>query len=297
MGFEKPTEENIRNELIHARQTFDFTSGLGPQLLEQCVAIGVLLGGGPAAVEAALSTLELALQGKAKKAGGVEGAKSHFGGWQARMAGTAPKDANYARLLSSILSETEQGPRGGFKVLADGAVKIYTGFLSDKAFAAQAEDPSQWKDLVASDHGEYTHRLQWYIVMKSALPTVASFGDVFLEINKRPGLWDYLFDRSAGQAPRRYNDDDFRGPEALNAYLCKNAAAQASFPLLSSFLQHRWAKRDLQFGDKEKQEKNMKGYISRKLKGGRRYDELNEHDRKDVDDAYVLGVIRHGGSA
>ncbi len=293
-----PEKEQIKEELISVIKKADEStvSKLEDRdsFLIKCCAISEFLAGGPDKVAKSLKKLENALLVKVGSETKKNDAKSYFGNWKARQSNKSVK-GEYSKLLTQVLTQTEKG--AGFNVLADGSVKIYLGFLSNEVFAKQATIASHWKDLVATDHGEYTHRIQWYLVCEGDLKEFSNkteFAESFIFINSIPNLWDYIFDRvRQGDPPRRHGELDFRGPEALNSYLCSVEAAK-SYPLLSSFLSHRKDKRIFQFDD-NKNVDAKKDYVAKKLYS-KSYIELNEGSKgkQVVDDIMKDGLFETG---
>lgn len=104
-----------------------------------------------------------------------------------------------------------------------------------------------WKDAgVGGSHGEFTHRIHWYVICEYAMATpnwlthtpVALFRlcgepDTFFPYGDK-GVWDYLVDsgsmnlfpaslRDTGAINPNHNQPNyFRCPETLHSYLCSN---------------------------------------------------------------------------
>jgi len=154
------------------------------------------------------------------------------------------------RLLSHLLSDTlskneltnafSLGKRGE----RDQAV-TYLGFIQPDLFRAQLEQGRQWKDpTVPGGHGEFTHRIQWYMITQS-LPKPQKGWRTFYQwvgqwkhtqsVSTDPakevaswlklGLWDALVDRNRWDRANTngpYNTSarkDFRSPESLHTHL------------------------------------------------------------------------------
>jgi hypothetical protein len=148
------------------------------------------------------------------------------------------------------------------------------GPFSGEGFLRNLQLGRHWKDIVNPNHGEYTHRLQWYLIGKGA--GVSRVGDVFRNIGSAqpaqyapyPGapkeaylmytVWDAIVDRLPDTDPRAKDKSfpfigqnvlDFRCPEYFLTWLCDQ---QDRYPILTSFLKGRKQKRlkqDLDFSD------------------------------------------------
>jgi len=185
-------------------------------------------------------------------------------------------------LLSAVLSRVEQ--HNGFTIVEQetqehklAIVPLVTGFIQPPDFLKLVKAGVHWKDPgVPGDHGEYTHRIQWFILLTSEL----RFDKSMLEIYKGIGswyiqndeikdknnevrflsVWDMLFDRSqAGQKQLQsyyvtHEETDFRSPENLNRYLI-DPKNQDKYPLLSALLTGRHYKRKCQYDDLNRGEK------------------------------------------
>ena len=112
-----------------------------------------------------------------------------------------------------------------------------------------------FKDYGAEpSHGEFTHRIQWYILSKNVFGSAGQAVEVYRSIAKwsRPiptladkhameSLWNLLLDRAPNTTGDAGTIYDFRYPINLNTYLRKTALAK--FPALGTFLQSRFVKR------------------------------------------------------
>lgn len=192
-------------------------------------------------------------------------AKAHFDGWQARL--TAPqknvakKSSEFSHLLTGALGAIER--RAGF-VVHEGErghqpYKVMLMFpIDSKGFMANMRAGRHWKDTVNPDHGEYTHRLQWCLLIKAAvvknplkvfqhLGGLASWPD---GSGRTFHVWDAFFDRvppgTNGFGPQwpfyAEHAEDFRSPERLLAWLCLDEQ-QKAYPLVAGFLKARREKR------------------------------------------------------
>jgi Family of unknown function (DUF5636) len=137
----------------------------------------------------------------------------------------------------------------------------------------------QFKDPGAKvEHGEFTHRIQWFLIIRGAPIThnavtlfkhIADYTPLFPagyttgSHAKRQkdfqyaviGLWDALVDRLGPEdKPHGKGYDfickaaatDFRSPEVLYRWLIENELAKQAVPLLSAVLGARRAKRAMQ---------------------------------------------------
>lgn len=123
--------------------------------------------------------------------------------------------------------------------------QMYSTFLrglSPKAFLDDTTKNKQFKDLISPKHGEYTHRMQFYMVMQFGAIPNGNGKAVFESILKVKGLWDILFDRLPGDEPFQWGSEDYRRPENLNDYLISGEFAE-SCPLLGTFFKGRYDKR------------------------------------------------------
>ncbi|WP_260961037.1 LirA/MavJ family T4SS effector [Pseudomonas citri] len=139
-------------------------------------------------------------------------------------------------------------------------------------FNLQLESGRPFKDLGAgAQHGEFTHRIQWYLV-GNALEGFKA-GDLYKDIKRwisrgkllshqaslssptlfsteeghKRYLWEYLFDRdgepsNAISVAFLARQGDFRGPSNLAAYL-REPPHEAAFPLLTWCMRDRYTKR------------------------------------------------------
>jgi hypothetical protein len=153
--------------------------------------------------------------------------------------------------MGSVLLASER--QWGVNVDSNNSVRVTAlGFLSAQAFAGELQSATLIKDPGAgTDHGEYTHRVQWFIVheMKlaakdNALLRCMGAPEMLPDKGNLNGLWDCIFDRL--RRPQRglkayiaTGKDDFRSPEHFNTWLrgCKD------YPVLSLYLEKRFDKR------------------------------------------------------
>lgn len=241
----------------------------------------LLLGNGPNSVQPALAKLEGLLsqtlikriapmpwsasptQTKAKQDAAAY--------WTGRNQGTAEKSAVYQHLLSEVLTTAEKDKdfthetTGNWPFKARG-VPYMASVVSEKVFDFQLQNSQQWKDVgVPAEHGEYTHRIQWYVISQSAdipqpaqlMKDLAKFGP---SDESASASWDAVVDRlkaTAGYGLFKAKDgSDFRSPENFNNYLT-GGAPDNDYPLLTSFLKARRQKRETSF--------DLQNYVSKKL--------------------------------
>lgn len=125
-----------------------------------------------------------------------------------------------------------------------------TRFVDPKSFKTYLFSPGfHWKDPgVGENHGEFTHRIQWYIALqeqietpflrKTPLQVFQFFADD--RCSGKEGLdaktiWDKVFDRGRG---------DFRSPETLHAWLKDpQQASDTQFSVLAQLVAGRALKR------------------------------------------------------
>ena len=170
--------------------------------------------------------------------------------------------------------------------------------LAAETFQKNLQEKRHWKDYVNPAHGEYTHRLQWGILLKAAkLNTNAA--DVYESIGKMQlktlpsgatcTAWDALFDRrkleEAGTFPFiAATKNDLRCPEYLLDWLCSPQQLK-DYPVLAGFFK---ARRDKRLYQQSKQFE-MKDYIALKIYNSD-YDQLDEKTKDLINDFLVGGV-------
>lgn len=246
-----PTEAEIREELTsvfpHA-----FTADKERDFLEACVSIAVFLSN-TTSVEQQLKELEVRL----KTATGAEFDRvlAHY-----RQRAIKPDAGKLEDGLRHLLSrellrlEIHLG-FNTFGCITGERVQTYAAFLNADSFRAQLKLGLHWKDPgVPGNHGEYTHRIQWYL-LANALPGNALGNPVklFMRIggvvdpkHEPFGLWDALFDRNDGSGSAKFeiqsNVTDCRSPESLSKFIVDDANAD-KWPLLHWFVKARMKKR------------------------------------------------------
>ena len=201
-----------------------------------------------------LPVLELPLLGLGAPPDPTEGAKKDF----------------LKHLFSSTLTDLEIAEK--FDVSQGGMLppksQYYLGIVDPDLFRDQIRrGRPQGKDpFVDANHGEYTHRLQWYAVMSptSRVGLLNPVVEVYQAVGHyaapegtygktfRWGLWDALCDRDNGTAAvvpfKAVNDRDCRCPNCLHTFL-KDEGLHHGLPLISAFLKGRFDKRTLQHKD------------------------------------------------
>lgn len=175
----------------------------------------------------------------------------------------APKrDSDFQKLLTKSLSKFE---RAHSFVVPD-KPPVFAGFVFGNVFKETVKARMHFKDVGAgARHGEYTHRIQWYVLTKAGALTSVNpsdaghvYGGIHRWLNKRRSdrqqliqLWNYMFDMAADAV----DETDFRSPERFNDWLT-GPADENVCPLLRGFLRSRRTKR---------QEYNMGEYLIKKL--------------------------------
>lgn len=173
------------------------------------------------------------------------------------------KDRDFSKLLTASLDKFERDH--GFTVVGD-RLPNYAGFVFGNVFKESLTLKQHWKDVGAGEkHGEYTHRLQWYILIQAgAIRTVPvnQEATVFASIapwqkGRTCNLWTFLLDLLVTDTSIGNDKFDFRSPENLNMWLVGDTAPEFC-PVLRAFLRARMAKRESSY--------NMRNYLVKKLK-------------------------------
>lgn len=169
-------------------------------------------------------------------------------------------------------------------------VPIFAGFLRDDNFTGALKNYILAKDAgVPAEHGEFTHRIQWFVVISRFKQTwgfpIFSLFDVISSSKGYAGIWLYIFDRFKDKEPQIDGSRDFRSPEVLNTYLIGGEAKQ-SYPLLSSFLAGRFDKRNQQNIKDDPRE-----YVSHKVYD-KPWSKLTSEQQRKINDA--VGAQRAG---
>jgi hypothetical protein len=167
--------------------------------------------------------------------------------------------------------------------------------LASPTFLKNLTHARPWKDIVGPNHGEYTHRLQWCVLIrghyvdKSAgiFKHIGGLAPVPVTPKLSFTVWDALFDRVKRGNPDFPNtwpfwaEDrlDFRSPEALLDWLCLSQQ-QKAYPLLAGFLKARKEKR--LFQQQDGSASNFAAdYLARKV-WGQEYNTLSKPDQLQI---------------
>ena len=143
----------------------------------------------------------------------VSRATTQFGGMvtrlgQANSGQPVQKNPAFSKLLTGELSKIEQD--AGFNMAGDEdghpkALMIMP--LGANQFRALIENKRTFKDpTIGPDHGEYTHRVQWALIILGAIiletaKVYEMIGKVVWPVSENFGLWDALVDRQPIGAP------------------------------------------------------------------------------------------------
>jgi len=180
--------------------------------------------------------------------------KTAFQYWKERRASYATsqeespeKPSDLRHVLTDVLGKYEL--HHGFQQ-SGVKVPVYVDNVKTSLFVQALKERRHWKDVGAGRyHGEFTHRIQWYLLsaggvsallIKEPALVFATLGDYQRE-NPGRTLWDDLCDRRALETP---NKDDWRVPDYLNEWLfTETSAARNICPVLSAFVGLRFEKR------------------------------------------------------
>lgn len=195
-------------------------------------------------------------------------------------------------LLSGYLARTELS--WGYKNFIDDhghPRSIWITPLDAESFRLHISEGRPFKDpTILGNHGEFTHRLQWYLAAKAGIfndgqecrvvEVYKQLASIVLSENidegkkgegKRYGLWDFLCDADENEKSRSWlkplSDLDFRCPANLNNWLTTKADTKKAFPLLSTFLAGRQRKRNMTKLNPELGIPLEKDYMSKKIYG------------------------------
>lgn len=141
----------------------------------------------------------------------------------------------------------------------------FISFVQTTEFNLNLQAAKHWKDPgVAPVHGEFTHQLQWYLIVKSGLfndldlaKLFEAVGTITVSGTKIPGsgfntstykgglgLWEVLFDRGASPFPKVIDEKtDFRNPAILLQYII---GYPKRWSVLAAYLAARQAKREFE---------------------------------------------------
>jgi hypothetical protein len=142
-------------------------------------------------------------------------------------------------LLTEVLAAEEKGAGfQGVETTTGKCVCFYNNLPGDE-FGGAIKAQHLAKDYVGSDHGQYTHRIQWYCasVMRKDLGLKnESVANIF---KSSGSVWGLVFDRNASEGVALL-DKDFRRPELMNPWIAGNLRyGNHSWPVLSAFLKSR----------------------------------------------------------
>ncbi len=292
-------DKEIVEELEVAIKTNEKLRGiLNWEFKKAWIAAQVLLGNGSNGVKKHLQALDDEMQKRLPSTSFFGGnkdlnrAKAYLGDWRNRNEGKSLKNTRYSHLLSTVLTDAER--HNGFTLQSKGWLDKARGFrtpdvpymvtvVSSQVFDTQLLNRQHWKDVgVSARHGEYTHRIQWYVICKSGVDAPAK---LMMELQRfgpvdnwfASAAWDSIVDRGkTDDNPflfKARDTNDFRSPEYFNDYLTSKPA-ENEFPLLATFLQAR----------KEKREGfDLPEYIAKKVYG-KKLDQLTDKEMEDVKD-------------
>ncbi|MEW6346468.1 MAG: LirA/MavJ family T4SS effector [Paraburkholderia sp.] len=210
-------------------------------------------------------------------------------------------------LLTTVLSQVEFANNFVLGVRAPNkpvrAVTL-TGLVPADEFRQIIEKRQPFKDpTVSYGHGEFSHRIQWYCVMKqTGFGKGTSWTDFYSWVGTQKhdepktadgppawdslGLWDALVDRagandqSTATPYKTASLDDFRSPENLHASITKNFTA--SLPLLSAFLDAREKKREASRIRNDAM--LLKNYVTKKVyRGKSKFSDLSTDEQETID--------------
>lgn len=141
-------------------------------------------------------------------------------------------------LLTTVLSKREV--EEGFQGIDERGrgISFYNNLESDE-FGGAIKSMHLAKDYVGTDHGAYTHRIQWYCVsvMKEQLDLKNVKTSAIFKSSGR--VWGLVFDRNAREGVI-LEQNDFRRPELMNPWIASNARyGDHAWPVLSAFLKSR----------------------------------------------------------
>jgi hypothetical protein len=149
------------------------------------------------------------------------------------------KDTDFSKLLNRALQKFERDH--GFTVSEK--LTTFGAFCLPSVFNDTLKNKMHFKDVVSQGHGEFTHRLQWYMVIKAGAikSSINQEANVYAGIapwqKGKTNLWTFLFDQ-----PDEGEPTDFRCPEKLHRWLIGDSDPEFC-PLLRAFLRSRNAKR------------------------------------------------------
>jgi Family of unknown function (DUF5636) len=266
-----PGDAEIKRELTSVFPA-EFGDGKNADFLETCVRMAGFLAT-TASVEQQLKELE----GRLNTATGLEFDKvlAHY-----RTRSAQPDDRKLEEQLRHLFSRELMALEirlgfNTFQCVGGERVQTYVAFLNADSFRAQLKLGHHWKDPgVPGNHGEYTHRLQWYLLANALKDVVKEPVKQFMRIggvidpnkeNAPSGLWDALFDRNDGEGSTKFkvqgNVTDCRSPESLTKFIVDNVNAD-KWPLVHWFIKSRMNKRQTK---RLNEFTAAKAYVDRKI--------------------------------
>jgi hypothetical protein len=207
--------------------------------------------------------------------------------------------------LGSLLAKALEAAERAYKI--SGTPATITANVAPQTFVDELlKQRRPFKDPGAGvEHGEYTHRIQWFIVCTSSDYTDncdKTPGDVYEHIGKwffpavtntkteapvsNLSMWDALVDR-AGAPANQFPDEgklDFRNPNKFHPWMLGNEAqGEKNFPILYAYLSARAKKR---------KEIDPVEYLSQKLYGKSYVELFNEEYDKNKSLAQMPRLVR-----
>jgi hypothetical protein len=261
----------------------------GEPHLDLFCAISDYLGTGPPSIKPALDGLERQL--RERLGDELSRAVEYFRAQSSRaqinralMSDRSPhptETSPYSKLLTNYMKRLEV--QHGFNPEMN---PVYVGALTTAEFGRR---PQHFKDLVSAPHGEFSHRLQWYLLMETGkIPDNAGKATFELVI-KIPQLFQTICDLvRAGEPPVAWGSSDFRCPEFLTAYLCSPELAD-NCPLIGNFISSRNNKRGSERGE-EKIFTWKNDYVARKL-FFLPYDKCGSDQKRQIEDVVKSKVV------
>jgi Family of unknown function (DUF5636) len=208
----------------------------------------------------------------ARKDEHIKAVVDEFKRWRA-----TPDGQGYSRKFNGALQEVlqaqedrfgfngaqfEPGLDGQPNEVRKGSTPVLTGFVAPADFTKHLlEQKRHWKDPGArGTHGEFTHRLQWWIVMQekqmganAKYPIRGDLAKRFAQLVKYPfhpdgvddqksrNMWDFLFDCFTNAAPK--SSDSYRTPDNLHSAVMAGKGGNIS--LLQAIIVARHNKREI----------------------------------------------------
>ena len=213
----------------------------------------------------------------------------------------------FQHVLTAVLKANEK--RLGFQSAA-----TYLGYVQPEEFRQRLKQGMQFKDpTVPGGHGEFTHRIQWYLITKELEPPEEGWVDFYKWIGSvkhtKPvegdeedwgelGLWDLVVDRNksgreSDDVPYNTDEDtDFRSPENLHQYIMEKLPATC--PLLSSLISRRDFKRmktGLLGPEEQLAEYAIENYAAKHMYRNPVFDNLEENQQAAVKTAIKEGLL------